>query len=139
MCNVQLMVDDSKEEIARRLQEAFARIGYEGRGAASGIGRLFGVSRETARKWLSGESRPETHRIAEISKRSGLDVNYLLGVSSAPESKTELIAGLLPTATPNSHKRLVAIQKLADSGSLSESDLAELERIAKHLASKAKG
>lgn len=69
---MQRMVADTFED---RLREAMKRAHIPTyRGAPVELARMFGVSREAARRWLSGESRPTNERLEEIAV--ALDVRY---------------------------------------------------------------
>jgi hypothetical protein len=75
---MQLMIDKTAP-IAARLSELFSAIGFpDERGRAQRIASRFDVSRETARKWLSGEALPETWRLAEFIKNSPYSADYIL-------------------------------------------------------------
>lgn len=70
---------DITAPIAARLSELFESLGFpDERGRAQRIATRFDVSRETARKWLSGEALPETWRIAEFVKHSPYSADYIL-------------------------------------------------------------
>lgn len=68
-----MVVDDSKSGFAARLNEALDDAEIPERKRRKTLAGWCGVSREAARKWLSGESRPETKRIDALAKY--LDVN----------------------------------------------------------------
>lgn len=73
---LQLMV---VSEFSKRLIAALdhARV-PAGRGRRTSMAKMFGVSTESVRKWLMGESMPETKRLPEIAKRLGVNANWLL-------------------------------------------------------------
>lgn len=76
--------------IAVRLSELFASIGFpDERGRAQRIASRFDVSRETARKWLSGEALPETWRLAEFVKHSPYTADYILTGRQMPIGTAE--------------------------------------------------
>lgn len=63
---------------SQRLHLAMDLIGMaKGRGRTSRLADMFGVSRETARKWLSDMARPETKRMTEIAGRFGVSFEWL--------------------------------------------------------------
>lgn len=66
-------------EFSKRLIAALdhARV-PAGRGRRTAMAKMFGVSTESVRKWLMGESMPETKRLPEIAKRLGVNANWLL-------------------------------------------------------------
>lgn len=64
---------------ARRLGEALASAGVPDNQARRGwVSRKFGVSVESARKWLVGESMPDTARIEGIAGELGVSAHWLL-------------------------------------------------------------
>ena len=63
---------------SQRLHLAMDLIGMgKGRGRATKLADMFGVSRETARKWLNEMARPETKRMTEIAGRFGVSFEWL--------------------------------------------------------------
>ncbi|MCD7098435.1 DNA-binding protein [Stenotrophomonas sp. MMGLT7] len=57
------------EEFASRLRQMLDRAHFvPGRGRTSALAHRYAVSRETARKWLTGLALPELPRIIELSK-----------------------------------------------------------------------
>lgn len=80
----------SNQPIAVRLSELFASIGFpDERGRAQRIATRFDVSRETARKWLSGEALPETWRLAQMVQLSPLTADYVLTGREAAKGVAE--------------------------------------------------
>lgn len=71
---------DEKKSFAERLNIALdnAGIPQKGKGRQLQLAALFGVSQESARKWLAGKSFPDTKRIPEIAKRLNVNVQWLL-------------------------------------------------------------
>lgn len=63
---------------SQRLHMAMDLIGMKkGRGRATKLADMFGVSRETARKWLNDMARPETRRMTELAGRFGVGFEWL--------------------------------------------------------------
>ena len=63
-----------RERFARRLADALSHADIPNdRARIKIVARMFDVSRESARKWLCGETIPKTQRIIEIART--LDVN----------------------------------------------------------------
>ena len=63
-----------------------------GRGRLACVAKMFEVSREASRKWLSGESIPDTKRISDIARLTGVRGEWLLtgqGPMRYGESDTE--------------------------------------------------
>lgn len=57
------------EEFADRLRQMLDRASFEeGRGRTGALADRHAVSRETARKWLTGLTLPELFRIVELAK-----------------------------------------------------------------------
>ena len=93
----------TKDALAKRLGEAFTLAGVpDGRGRRSAIAKRYGVSVETARKWLVGESVPETWRFAIFAKDAGVSADWLLtgrgGRTYLIEAKTASEVGTGPNA-----------------------------------------
>jgi len=88
---------DEKQEFSKRLHAAcdFAGI-VKGRGRRAELARMFGVSGESARKWLEGFSIPDTKRIPEIAKKLGVRGEWLLTgigpMQEAPEQYRDQVA-----------------------------------------------
>lgn len=83
----------------RAARQAFARrlgIALSGAGIADDqfrrgwVSRTFGVSVESARKWLVGEAMPDTARIEGIARELGVAANWLL--SGTEETQRTAIA-----------------------------------------------
>jgi SOS-response transcriptional repressor LexA len=74
-----MVVDDEKTRFAARFNKACDIAGIQsGRGRRAELARMFGVSGESARKWLSGESIPKSSRIANIARSLGVNGEWLL-------------------------------------------------------------
>jgi transcriptional regulator with XRE-family HTH domain len=66
------------EDFADRLQQALDRARFvEGRGRTSALADRYAVSRETARKWLTGLALPELARIIELAKDFNASFEWL--------------------------------------------------------------
>lgn len=69
----------SKKDFSARLDKALTYAGIpRGRKRITAVSKLFGVSREAVRKWLAGESIPDTKRIAAIAQHTGVRGEWLL-------------------------------------------------------------
>lgn len=98
---------DEKESFAERMRVVADRLGIppKGKNRQASLGKLFNVSQEAARKWLSGESIPEMARCIEIAKRAEVSIEWLLtgrGVevySNTPEAKVLLAMQHMDEAT----------------------------------------
>ena len=117
-------------EFHDRLEQACDAAGIpEGRGRRAALARLFGVSGEAARKWLSGESIPDTKRIPKIAKHLGVSGEWLLTGQGPmrPELSEALAAGqagITGTVRPDA----VQLLQPPDLKTLMESLSEELER-----------
>lgn len=68
------------------------------RGDKGRIGVVHGVTRETVRKWISGEAIPEMHRLAKIATEGGTTVSSILqgyAYDYAPTTEHRALAGLV--------------------------------------------
>ena len=78
-CRLQPMVTEIRMSFANRLDLALDHAGIVGgRQRKKAVATMFGVSREAVRKWLEGESLPDTKRIIEIARRLGVSAEWLL-------------------------------------------------------------
>lgn len=76
----------AKLEFASRLTRALALAGIpDDQNRRGWIARTFGVSVEAARKWLVGESMPDTARIQGIAQELGVAANWLLSGQDEPD------------------------------------------------------
>lgn len=66
------------EHFADRLRKALDRTGFEqGRGRTGALADRYAVSRETARKWLTGLALPELSRIIELARDFDVSLEWL--------------------------------------------------------------
>ncbi|KZC22888.1 DNA-binding protein [Rhodanobacter thiooxydans] len=66
------------EHFASRLRKALDQAGFvPGRGRTSTLATRYAVSRETARKWLTGLALPELPRIIELAKDFDVNLEWL--------------------------------------------------------------
>ena len=66
------------EDFADRLQQTLDRARFvQGRGRTSALADRYAVSRETARKWLTGLTLPELARIIELAKDLNASFEWL--------------------------------------------------------------
>lgn len=83
------MRTDDKTKFATRLNEALdiANIPPKGKGRQLKLASLLKVSQESARKWLSGESFPDTKRIFEMANLLNVNTQWLLsGIGKVTQS-----------------------------------------------------
>lgn len=74
------MNSNEKREFAERMNKVADILGIPPKGSNRQelLGRVFGVSQESARKWLSGESIPQIAKCIEIAKRAGVGFEWLM-------------------------------------------------------------
>lgn len=66
------------KDFARRLHEALDLAGFEqGRARTGALSRAYGVSRETARKWLNGLALPELERMMSLAVDHNVSFEWL--------------------------------------------------------------
>jgi hypothetical protein len=71
--------DQSKKNFAARLDKALTYAGIPpDRRRIGRVAKMFEVSKEAVRKWLAGESIPDTKRISDISRKTGVRGEWLL-------------------------------------------------------------
>lgn len=69
----------SHGEFPKRLHIALDLAGVDaGRGRIRKVSEMYGVSRETARKWLAGLALPETERLLDMATRFGVGFEWLV-------------------------------------------------------------
>lgn len=89
----------AKQDFSERLHHALDLSGQvRGYGRQADVSRMFGVSRETARRWLSGEAIPHTARIAEMAKRFMVNGEWLLTGQGEPRVMLSGTVGPTPYA-----------------------------------------
>lgn len=77
--NIQpMVVNAEKTDFPTRLASAMADANIAPRKRIGTLAKWCSVSRESARKWLAGESMPETKRIAAIARRLDITGEWLL-------------------------------------------------------------
>lgn len=71
--------DRELQAFAGRLNEALDEQGIppKGKGRQGIVGKMFGVSQKGARKWLEGESFPDTDRFASMAAQLNRNTEYL--------------------------------------------------------------
>lgn len=101
------------EDFAKRLrwsldQAQFAR----GRGRASALALRYGVSRETARKWLNGLALPELERMIELATDFEVSFDWL-ATGRLPAAGPQATEDPVPyEGTPLSGDEMKVIQRL---------------------------
>lgn len=96
-----------KLEFAARVNYVADKLGVpaKGKNRQERLGKMFGVSQESARKWLEGESIPKTETCIEMALKANVDINWFLtgrGIpdyGNNPESKVLQIMQHMDEAT----------------------------------------
>jgi len=103
------------EDFAQRLRKALDRTGFvPGRGRTGALANRCAVSRETARKWLTGLALPELSRIIALAKDLGINLEWLgTGRGSMPLGVRETGA-VYRRLTDNEGRLLDAFHKLPE-------------------------
>lgn len=75
-----MIVDDTRRDFSKRLNQALDNIGYppKGSGRQVQLAKDFSVSQKGARKWLEGESMPSMTRLSELASRLGVSTEWLM-------------------------------------------------------------
>lgn len=76
-------------QFSQRLQQALERSGLvpkQGRGRIDATASLLETSISTTQRMLSGVAMPEAHRLARISEKLGVTIDFLLGLATLEES-----------------------------------------------------
>lgn len=104
------------ENFADRLRKALDRAGFvQGRGRTSALADRYAVSRETARKWLTGLALPELPRIIELAKDFDASLEWLTtGRGPIPLGVGET-SSVYRRLTDNEGRLLDAFRKLPES------------------------
>ncbi len=82
---------NEKAKFAQRLSQALTHANIpDDRGRRAQVSKMFRVSTEAVRKWLAGESIPDTKRIPELAKALGVRAEWLLaGVGAMIEGEMQ--------------------------------------------------
>jgi transcriptional regulator with XRE-family HTH domain len=104
------------EDFADRLRKALDRAGFvQGRGRTGALADRYAVSRETARKWLTGLALPELPRIIELAKEFDVSLEWLAtGRKPVPLGVRET-GSAYRRLTDNEGRLLDAFHKLPES------------------------
>jgi len=67
-------------EFSQRLNQVadLLKVPPVGKNRQSVMGKMFGVSQEAARKWLSGEGMPQLTKCIEICNKANISIDWLL-------------------------------------------------------------
>lgn len=110
----------AKQQFSERLHHALDLSGQvRGYGRQADVSRMFDVSRETARRWLSGEAIPHTARIATMAKKLMVNGEWLLTGKGEPRVT---MGGQLKATS-------YALSQTAANAEVKEPDSGELVRI----------
>lgn len=77
---------DFRKLFAERFNAALDRHAHipQSYGRGQAVSALFGITRATAGKWLTGEGSPELWRLPQLAKLLNVDVNELVGGTTSP-------------------------------------------------------
>lgn len=109
-------MDAAYEDFAGRLRQSLDRAHFvQGRGRTSALADRYAVSRETARKWLTGLALPELSRIIELAKDFDVSLEWLAtGRKPVPQGVGET-SSAYRRLTDNDGRLLDAFHKLPES------------------------
>lgn len=85
-----MVTHDARHDFAVRFNEALDDAGVppKNKGRQVAVGAMFGVTQNGARKWLEGESMPNTKRIPEMARQLGVRSEWLLAGEGPKRSRT---------------------------------------------------
>jgi len=77
---IQNMATNEKLEFSKRMNIVADMLGVPPKGSnrQTLLGKMFNVSQESARKWLEGESIPQTEKCIEIAKKAKVGFEWLM-------------------------------------------------------------
>ena len=105
----------SHGEFPKRLHIALDLAGVDaGRGRVRKLSEMYGVSRETARKWLAGLALPETERLLDMATRFGVGFEWLVTEDSTT-GDTGHVMVVLDAPRPNATRNGEWLVQVADS------------------------
>jgi len=152
-----MVAENNNADFVARLNETLDDMPEvpRGRGRRAALARLTGLSGESARKWLSGETLPSMENVRQFSERARVQVEWLLtgrgqkhpytpppahavefSAASGPsrQSLSSDIDDLALLASPRTQDVLRQIAQAAREGYLTEPDIELLHQIAERLA-----
>ncbi|MCD9004670.1 helix-turn-helix domain-containing protein [Luteimonas sp. XNQY3] len=98
------------EDFSRRLHWALDQARFEtGRGRASALAARYAVSRQTARKWLSGLAMPELARMLEMAADFHVSFDWLATGRGGADVKRVADAALPPYGLPISEREMKVV------------------------------
>ena len=79
-CSIPVMEMDEKQSFSERMNLVADILGIppKGKNRQKLLGKVFHVSQESARKWLSGEGYPKTEQSIEIVKRANVSYEWFM-------------------------------------------------------------
>lgn len=103
------------EQFAERLRKALDRAGFEqGRGRTGALAASYAVSRETARKWLTGLALPELPRIIELARDFDVSLEWLVTGRNPVPLGVEETGAVYRRLNDNEGRLLEAFRKLPE-------------------------
>lgn len=98
------------KDFAQRFHVALDLAGVEkGRGRTAAVARIYHVSRETARKWLTGLAMPELARLVDIAVDLGASFEWLATGRGRPEAITSSVREDHPVYAQSDEARIVRL------------------------------
>ena len=114
------------QELGQRIEEALANTGLK----QAKIAELMNVTPQAVNKWIK-TGRISKENLRKLAKITGAPLTWLISGNNDVDTGIE---ALLNMSTPRSRESLLRIARAAESGRLTEDDLALLEQIAKRFA-----
>lgn len=108
------MVTDNKIEFANRLNKALDlnNVPPKGHGRQIAVAKMFHVSQKGARKWLEGESIPDTKRIPDIARRLKVTGEWLLTGMGSIKDESASFSVKLPAESLKDPHALLKIEEV---------------------------
>ena len=70
--------EESKQQFAKRFNDSLTALGVPNRGRMVATAKMFGVSNSGAKKWIDGESIPDTYRLSDFATKLKVRAEWLL-------------------------------------------------------------
>jgi transcriptional regulator with XRE-family HTH domain len=103
------------EDFAERLRHMLDRAHFtSGRGRTGALADRYTVTRETARKWLTGLALPELPRIIELAKDFDASFEWLATGRGQPRLSVKETSALYQRLTSNEGRMLEAFRNLPE-------------------------
>lgn len=111
-----------------------------GDGRQTALARVFKVSQTATRKWLEGESIPETTRVVEICLKYGVSVDWLLtGRGDKFTTGLKQVKEMSRFASPRTQRLIMQLSEAERSGRVTDKDIEMMESVLVRLLARASG